>query len=686
MVNNMIGPGFVALPTLFQTAGWLTPTIGLVVLAALGALAAGFLVEVMAMIPGNGNLSRPVEFGDVASAFLRGPWLLSTHILLSLSLMTLCVGSCIEAAQNMDWFFVAILGETCGLELIPSPGITCTAGVAGAVSPFSFSLTFSLGLGVVAAICVPLGFVDLEDNIYFQYFCFLAMFVLTGMWMYYFQQAGFEFDNPKRLPVVGPNQSAVLGELFFNFAFVITVPTWVNSKAPSVNVNRVVWSSVFICAFLFWLNGLFGAAAFDLDVDGSQTIFTDKLIEKFGLLSVAGITTYVFSCSQLISGIPIFCIIIRENLIAAKLMGPSLANVFAIGVPWALTIAFYTGDALESFINWLSLFVNGFVNYFIPYCIFCVAVYGGLVRDPTEEDEVPQDMLEVLYQVPTTREELYQLNPPTVRHEQEGDVVLPWYKQGFTMLLDAITSPRSSPSPSHFPEEGSFARPKYGAMGESLPLAEHLGGNEGAGRVKQVGAQQLWGLAAGRPTGALAAGLPATPQPDRDLDDLISYFKQPTKEECIDLENLEREAHNLTTMHANKTQQDCFRFASRGDARDALDGIDLDNLEGEAASLLADIPENHLYTTITTPKGTFSRQVRVGALTYQERFQHPNPGFDESSGTPSEHVNVHSALPWLPPTEPSSGYSRLVLFCAVCAVVVGFLNVLTIVIKVVNAL
>ena len=43
------------------------------------------------------------------------------------------------------------------------------------------------------------------------------------------------------LPAVGTHQALVLGPLLFNFGWVTTVPSWVNEKKPTVDVNRVLW-------------------------------------------------------------------------------------------------------------------------------------------------------------------------------------------------------------------------------------------------------------------------------------------------------------------------------------------------------------------------------------------------------------------------------------------------------------
>ena len=67
-------------------------------------------------------------------------------------------------------------------------------------------------------------------------------------------------------------------------------------------------------------------------------------------------------------------IVIRYNLINAKLCGPVLANFFAVVVPFLFSIPFYTGDGLQSVIAWTGLFVNGLVNFVVPIVLYIIAL------------------------------------------------------------------------------------------------------------------------------------------------------------------------------------------------------------------------------------------------------------------------------------------------------------------------
>ena len=47
-----------------------------------------------------------------------------------------------------------------------------------------------------------------------------------------------------------------------NFAYVMTVPSWVNEKAPGVSINRSVWFSSVVVFLCYAVLGVAAAAAF----------------------------------------------------------------------------------------------------------------------------------------------------------------------------------------------------------------------------------------------------------------------------------------------------------------------------------------------------------------------------------------------------------------------------------------
>jgi hypothetical protein len=65
VANNIAGPGMVVLPRVYQEAGWVVPSAVLVIVCVASSLAATYLVDTMARIPGNSRFQRRIEFVNI---------------------------------------------------------------------------------------------------------------------------------------------------------------------------------------------------------------------------------------------------------------------------------------------------------------------------------------------------------------------------------------------------------------------------------------------------------------------------------------------------------------------------------------------------------------------------------------------------------------------------------------------
>lgn len=82
ITNTIAGPGMVVLPRIFQEAGWVIPTMVFILILVASSLAATFLCDTMARIPGNSRFERRIEFVnifDVSMWVLHSRWLLLGH-------------------------------------------------------------------------------------------------------------------------------------------------------------------------------------------------------------------------------------------------------------------------------------------------------------------------------------------------------------------------------------------------------------------------------------------------------------------------------------------------------------------------------------------------------------------------------------------------------------------------------
>jgi len=90
---------------------------------------------------------------------------------------------------------------------------------------------------------------------------------------------------------------------------------------------------------------------------------------------LAKISVYLYPIVSLLSGIPVFSIIVRYNLLENKICNKGWANFFffAVVCPWLLSIPFLTGG-LTDILSWVGLAVNGVVNFVIPIALYIISM------------------------------------------------------------------------------------------------------------------------------------------------------------------------------------------------------------------------------------------------------------------------------------------------------------------------
>ena len=72
LVNNAVGVGLVAIPTMTQKAGWLLSSAALLLFACLTTLASVCLASAVQHIPGNERFQRRVEFSAIVKSCAGG--------------------------------------------------------------------------------------------------------------------------------------------------------------------------------------------------------------------------------------------------------------------------------------------------------------------------------------------------------------------------------------------------------------------------------------------------------------------------------------------------------------------------------------------------------------------------------------------------------------------------------------
>merc|ERR1711920_630583 len=163
-----------------------------------------------------------------------------------------------------------------------------------------------------------------------------------------------------------------VGIILFNFAFIVTIPSWYNEKSANASVIKSLLYSIAFVACLFVAIGVFGAMSFkysDLSGD-NQSLFT--VIDDFGG-SIGKISVYLYPIIQNITSIPVFCIIIRYNLQNSGL-SKYISNFISIIVPWLLAVPLFTGSGFTNLCDFTGIILGSVVNFILPPYLYLLSI------------------------------------------------------------------------------------------------------------------------------------------------------------------------------------------------------------------------------------------------------------------------------------------------------------------------
>ncbi|KAI9021861.1 hypothetical protein DFJ74DRAFT_599647, partial [Hyaloraphidium curvatum] len=365
--NNMTGPGLVAVPLLFQQAGWVFPVLAIIVYGAVASFASLFIVEAMQSVPGNRRFKGIVEFSTLISFYFGPIASYLSQIILFLSLQSTNIASIIISIQTMDNIIIEIFHKTCGIIVKDGTLMTtCPTAVSSSNSPFGDDfLLLSYGYLVTVVMIVPLGLTKIADNIFVQVIATVLTFVIFITWITFFSSEGLD---PARLPAFDvPGLGSVFGTVLFNYAYVTTIPSWVNVRAPAVSIPRSLWSVTIVTQLLYILVGFFGALAFTMPANSNLL----TIISSSPDASIwTRVTTYLYPIASLMTSIPIFVIIVYQNLIQNRICGKIIGTFLSAVLPFLIAIPLQSGAGLQSFILWSSLIATSSANFLLPLLVY----------------------------------------------------------------------------------------------------------------------------------------------------------------------------------------------------------------------------------------------------------------------------------------------------------------------------
>ena len=184
LLNNVTGPGLVVLGAAYQGGGWVSASLVVIIVGLLSIISCGMLARAMAHVRGNDQFQGAIEYTNLCKALFPNWLYYCTMIAFLLFFQFSNISQIVESAQVLDYLLLRIFNTTCGLELSPLPSFECiefNADQTLADSPFgSTEIVISLGMVLTFVISLPLGYVNLDDNIWFQ---FLAAVVMIVIWL-----------------------------------------------------------------------------------------------------------------------------------------------------------------------------------------------------------------------------------------------------------------------------------------------------------------------------------------------------------------------------------------------------------------------------------------------------------------------------------------------------------------------
>ena len=395
ITNNISGPAMMGVPHLFRAAGIIPSVTCILSVCCCASLCGTFLAESIQGIKENRNFGKNVNFSLAFRIVVGEDWYVIAETLFVMSCMVQACAAIVETAQSLDGFLASfVIGKTWAVQILPFPALIewspaecqpeseyfVESGLEDC-TPFHDAGDLCLTLGFVIATCIfyPLGRGNLKDTITVQLVSFATLFVLLAQFYYEFGVRGFAFLD--MVPWFGNDMSQLAGVVLFNYAFSITVPSWLNEKLPEVNVNRIIWTCTLLASCIYISFGALAAASFENA--GSNLLI---LLSSSKVHFMTRICAAIFGTSIIGSGVPVFCVIIKNALHTGGVCNEQWSLFVGSVLPYCLSWMLYQGTVLMTVLNWTGLLVNGMVAFILPLVL---ALYAYRRNSKVDYENVP---------------------------------------------------------------------------------------------------------------------------------------------------------------------------------------------------------------------------------------------------------------------------------------------------------
>jgi amino acid permease len=244
-LNNDLGPGMILFPLIMQESGYLVLTAVLVTMFLVSTFCCTMLCEAIQRIPGNRGFTQRWEYTGLVEHFFGERFRVPAQILFNFSMQASNIAAMIIAAQVFDVFLVTVFGRSYAFDYVD--GVMLTADDPHAVDLWGGETWIvSLGYVLTMVICIPFGYLNLEENMSFQWLSFVALVILVGEFFVQFvlnvdnHTRGASMDNVPMFTSLS-GQVHVVGSVVFAYSYVVPIPSWLNEKRPEVSVNQALW-------------------------------------------------------------------------------------------------------------------------------------------------------------------------------------------------------------------------------------------------------------------------------------------------------------------------------------------------------------------------------------------------------------------------------------------------------------
>ena len=143
------------------------------------------------------------------------------------------------------------------------------------------------------------------------------------------------------IPLWGNDLTQLAGVVLFNYAYPITVPSWLNEKQTHVRTSHIIWGASTLATTVYLVFGIAGASAFLKPGADMLQLLSSNQVSVLTRMAAA-----LFSLLIIGSGAPIFCVIIHKSLYDDDVLSEKASLFVGAVLPYILSLLMYQGTLL----------------------------------------------------------------------------------------------------------------------------------------------------------------------------------------------------------------------------------------------------------------------------------------------------------------------------------------------------